>query len=115
VLSAAVVDRSYWVFVAWLDMVTYLHHHGPEDAAMKMPWYRGEEWSYLRGGLTTLDRDYGIFNKIHHNIETHVVHHLFPQIPHYHLVEATKAAKEVMGPYYRCGGVSGVSLCLMCA
>jgi omega-3 fatty acid desaturase (delta-15 desaturase) len=67
---------SYWVFVAWLDMVTYLHHHGPEDAAMKMPWYRGEEWSYLRGGLTTLDRDYGIFNKIHHNIETHVVHHL---------------------------------------
>jgi hypothetical protein len=40
-------------------------------------WYcRGEQWSYLRGGLTTLDRDYGIFNKIHHNIETHVVHHL---------------------------------------
>ena len=60
----------------WLDMVTYLHHHGPEDANMKMPWYRGEEWSYLRGGLTCLDRDYGIFNKIHHNIETHVVHHL---------------------------------------
>jgi hypothetical protein len=37
---------------------------------------RGEEWSYLRGGLTTLDRDYGIFNKIHHDIGTHVVHHL---------------------------------------
>jgi acyl-lipid omega-3 desaturase len=45
----------------------------------KMPWYRGEEWSYLRGGLTTIDRDYGIFNKIHHDIGTHVVHHLFPQ------------------------------------
>jgi omega-3 fatty acid desaturase (delta-15 desaturase) len=30
----------YWVFVMWLDTVTYLHHHGPEDAAMKMPWYR---------------------------------------------------------------------------
>jgi len=25
----------------------------------------------------------------------------FPQIPHYHLVEATEAAKKVMGPYYR--------------
>ena len=37
---------------------------------------RGEQWSYLRGGLTTLDRDYGIFNKIHHDIGTHVVHHL---------------------------------------
>jgi fatty acid desaturase len=39
-------------------------------------WCRGEQWSYLRGGLTTLDRDYGIFNKIHHDIGTHVVHHL---------------------------------------
>jgi hypothetical protein len=27
------------VFVAWLDMVTYLHHHGHED---KLPWYRGK-------------------------------------------------------------------------
>lgn len=25
----------------------------------------------------------------------------FSQMPHYHLVEATAAAKEVMGPYYR--------------
>jgi fatty acid desaturase len=64
------------VFVMWLDLVTYLHHHG------------GEEWSYLRGGLTTVDRDYGWINKIHHDIGTHVIHHLFPQIPHYHLVEA---------------------------
>ncbi len=39
-----------------------------------------QEWSYLRGGLTTIDRDYGIFNKIHHDIGTHVVHHLFPQV-----------------------------------
>lgn len=47
-----------------------------------------QEWSYLRGGLTTLDRDYGWVNNIHHDIGTHVIHHLFPQIPHYHLVEA---------------------------
>ena len=39
-----------------------------------------QEWSYLRGGLTTLDRDFGIFNKIHHDIGTHVIHHLFPQV-----------------------------------
>jgi len=91
----------YWIFVVWLDVVTYLHHHGSHDESEKMPWYRGEEWSYLRGGLTTIDRDYGIFNKIHHDIGTHVVHHLFPQIPHYNLEEATEAAKKVMGPYYR--------------
>ena len=74
-----------------------------------------------------------MFNNIHHDIGTHVIHHLFPQIPHYHLVEAvfsqsplqitlpsklylhhnesilimliltlqTKAAKHVLGKYYR--------------
>uniref|UniRef100_A0A453HS74 Fatty acid desaturase domain-containing protein n=1 Tax=Aegilops tauschii subsp. strangulata TaxID=200361 RepID=A0A453HS74_AEGTS len=87
----------YAVFVMWLDLVTYLHHHGHQD----LPWYRGEEWSYLRGGLTTVDRDYGWINNIHHDIGTHVIHHLFPQIPHYHLVEATKAARPVLGRYYR--------------
>ncbi|EEE51497.1 hypothetical protein OsJ_32652 [Oryza sativa Japonica Group] len=87
----------YLVFVMWLDLVTYLHHHGHND----LPWYRGEEWSYLRGGLTTVDRDYGWINNIHHDIGTHVIHHLFPQIPHYHLVEATKAARPVLGRYYR--------------
>ncbi|KAK1650986.1 hypothetical protein QYE76_068791 [Lolium multiflorum] len=88
----------YAIFVMWLDFVTYLHHHGHQD---KLPWYRGKEWSYLRGGLTTLDRDYGLINKIHHDIGTHVIHHLFPQIPHYHLVEATEAAKPVLGKYYK--------------
>ncbi|XVF46761.1 hypothetical protein PTKIN_Ptkin03bG0054400 [Pterospermum kingtungense] len=76
----------YLIFVVWLDLVTYLHHHGHDE--QRLPWYRGKEWSYLRGGLTTVDRDYGVFNKIHHDIGTHVIHHLFPQIPHYHLVEA---------------------------
>lgn len=88
----------YMLFVMWLDAVTYLHHHGHED---KLPWYRGKEWSYLRGGLTTLDRDFGWINNIHHDIGTHVIHHLFPQIPHYHLIEATEAAKPVLGRYYR--------------
>ncbi|KAK6120255.1 hypothetical protein DH2020_045946 [Rehmannia glutinosa] len=94
----------YWGFVMWLDLVTYLHHHGHED---KLPWYRGKEWNYLRGGLTTLDRDYGWINNIHHDIGTHVIHHLFPQIPHYHLVEATNAAKPVLGKYYRAPKKSG--------
>ncbi|KAK7305406.1 hypothetical protein VNO77_43312 [Canavalia gladiata] len=88
----------YLIFVMWLDLVTYLHHHG---YSQKLPWYRGKEWSYLRGGLTTVDRDYGLINNIHHDIGTHVIHHLFPQIPHYHLVEATEAAKGVLGKYYR--------------
>lgn len=27
------------IFVMWLDLVTYLHHHGHEE---KLPWYRGK-------------------------------------------------------------------------
>jgi omega-3 fatty acid desaturase (delta-15 desaturase) len=100
-MTAALYVVPYWINVVWLDLVTYLHHHGPSDEGERIPWYRGEEWSYLRGGLSTIDRDYGIFNKIHHDIGTHVIHHLFPQIPHYRLCEATAAAKSVMGPYYR--------------
>lgn len=28
------------IFVMWLDMVTYLHHHGYDEH--KLPWYRGK-------------------------------------------------------------------------
>ena len=86
----------YLVNVMWLDAVTYLHHTDES-----VPWYRGEEWSYMRGGISTTDRDYGLFSNIHHSIGIHLVHHLFPQIPHYHLVEATEAVKPVLGEYYR--------------
>ena len=37
----------YWINVVWLDIVTYLHHHGPEDETEKVPWYRGEVCSPL--------------------------------------------------------------------
>jgi hypothetical protein len=63
--------------------------------------FQYQEWNYMRGGLSTIDRDYGWFNNIHHDIGTHVVHHLFPQIPHYNLIEATEAIKPVLGEYYR--------------
>lgn len=32
----------YWINVVWLDTVTYLHHHGPQEEDVKVPWYRGE-------------------------------------------------------------------------
>mmetsp|Transcript_23260 Transcript_23260/g.40019 ORF Transcript_23260/g.40019 Transcript_23260/m.40019 type:complete len:403 (+) Transcript_23260:86-1294(+) len=92
---------NYWapwiVFGAWLSLVTYLHH--TDDS---VPWYINEEWDKLKGGLCTIDRDYGDFiNHIHHDIGTHVVHHLFYSIPHYNLKAATEAIKPVIGKYYR--------------
>jgi omega-3 fatty acid desaturase (delta-15 desaturase) len=86
----------YLVFVMWLDLVTFLHHTDVE-----VPWYRGEDWYFLKGALSTIDQDYGIFNPIHHNIGTHVAHHIFLSIPHYHLLEATEAIKPVLGEHYR--------------
>lgn len=86
----------YVVFVIWLDLVTFLHHTDPD-----IPWYRGEDWYFLKGALSTVDHDYGFVNNIHHNIGTHVVHHIFLSIPHYHLLEANEAIKPILGPYYR--------------
>jgi omega-3 fatty acid desaturase (delta-15 desaturase) len=77
-----------YVFASWLVLVTFLHHNGDG-----MTWYAGKQWDYVRGNLSSVDRDYGIFNSIIHNIGTHQIHHLFPIIPHYHLLEATQAFK----------------------
>ena len=38
----------YWVGVVWLDIVTYLHHHGSEDPQEQIPWYRGQVNPYSR-------------------------------------------------------------------
>ena len=86
----------YLVFVVWLDLVTYLHHTEAD-----IPWYRNDSWYFLKGAISTIDRDYGIFNNIHHNIGTHVAHHLFLNMPHYHLKAATAAIKPVMGEHFR--------------
>lgn len=86
----------YVVFVVWLDLVTFLHHTDPE-----IPWYRGKDWYFLKGALSTIDHDYGFINNIHHNIGTHVAHHIFLNMPHYHLKTATEAIKPILGDYYR--------------
>lgn len=44
--------------------------------------------------MSTVDRRYGFIEPIHHNIGTHTIHHLFPQIPHYNLLVANKAFQE---------------------
>jgi acyl-lipid omega-3 desaturase len=86
----------YLVFVVWLDLVTFLHHTEAD-----IPWYRNDSWYFLKGAISTIDRDYGLFNNIHHNIGTHVAHHIFLNMPHYYLKDATAAIKPVMGEYFR--------------
>ncbi|NJL61156.1 MAG: fatty acid desaturase [Methylacidiphilales bacterium] len=85
----------YLVFVVWLDLVTFLHHTVPN-----IPWYRKDEWTFLKGAISTIDHDYGFINHIHHDIGTHVAHHIFLNMPHYNLKKATAAIKPVMGEYF---------------
>jgi len=74
----------------WLVLITYLQH-----TDLKIPHYRNDEWNFVRGALCTVDRDYGIMNHILHHIgDTHVAHHLFSTMPHYHAQEATLALKK---------------------
>lgn len=85
------------IFSCWLSVVTYLHHTH-KDASV----YDDGEWTYYKGAVMTVDRDFGsMINHLHHNIETHVIHHLFfTSIPHYHLKDATDAIKGDLGSDY---------------
>nr|WQH19962.1 delta12 fatty acid desaturase [Bemisia tabaci] len=80
----------------WLVVVAYLNHTHPA-----FPRYASQEWDWFRGALSTVDRDYWVFNHLpHHITDTHVMHHLLPTIPHYHAVEASEAIKPILGAYY---------------
>jgi omega-6 fatty acid desaturase / acyl-lipid omega-6 desaturase (Delta-12 desaturase) len=87
----------YLVVNFWLVLITFLQH-----TDIYMPHYRGKEWNYVRGALTTVDRDFGwlLNNLFHHITDTHVVHHLFSDLPFYNAEKATVAIKPLLGAYY---------------
>ncbi|EKG16606.1 Fatty acid desaturase type 1 [Macrophomina phaseolina MS6] len=81
----------------WIVAITYLHHTHP-----KLPKYQPEAWTFMKGALATVDREFGWVGKhmLHNVIEYHVVHHLFSRIPQYHAEEATKAIMPLLGEAY---------------
>ncbi|XP_049398315.1 delta(12)-fatty-acid desaturase FAD2-like [Solanum stenotomum] len=88
------------IMSSFIVLITFLHH-----THSSLPHYDSFEWDWLRGALATVDRDFGVLNKVFHNItDTHVLHHLFSTIPHYHAMEATKAIKPLLGEYYQFDG-----------
>ncbi|GJP48600.1 hypothetical protein CLOM_g7895 [Closterium sp. NIES-68] len=81
----------------FLVLITLLQHTHPA-----LPHFDSSEWEWLRGALATVDRDYGYLNIVHHHIaDTHVAHHIFSTMPHYHAEEATKAIKPILKDYYQ--------------
>ncbi|VAI60152.1 unnamed protein product [Triticum turgidum subsp. durum] len=88
--------------LAWYTPYIYNNPVGRLHTHPALPHYDSTEWDWLRGALATMDRDYGILNRVFHNItDTHVAHHLFSTMPHYHAMEATKAIKPILGEYYQ--------------
>jgi fatty acid desaturase len=69
-----------WLLVNhWIVAITFLHHTDP-----KIPHYRANEWSYVRGAIATMDRDFlGNTGKffLHGISHYHIVHHFFPKMP----------------------------------
>ncbi|KAI9270175.1 delta-12 fatty acid desaturase [Helicostylum pulchrum] len=82
----------------WLVVITYLQH---TDA--KVPHYRENVWNFQRGAALTVDRSFGfLINHFHHHIaDTHVAHHFFSTMPHYHAEEATIHIKKALGKHYQ--------------
>ncbi len=85
------------VINCWLVIYTWLHHTDTD-----VPHLADSEFSFLRGAFLSVDRPYGkLFNFLHHRIgSTHVIHHIAPQIPHYHAKEATIALKKAFPKAY---------------
>ncbi|XP_017251581.1 delta(12)-fatty-acid desaturase FAD2-like [Daucus carota subsp. sativus] len=95
--AAFIYGGPYLFTNAMLIIVAVLQHTNP-----LVPYYDHSEWEWLKGSMATIDRDFGILNTVfHQQPNTHVAHHLFPKMPHYHAVEATKAFKPVLGDYYQ--------------
>ncbi len=81
----------------WLVIYTWLHHTDTD-----VPHLSNSDFSFVRGAFLSIDRPYGsILDFLHHHIgSSHVIHHLFPKIPHYHAREATIAIKKSFPKIY---------------
>ncbi|KAJ7596808.1 delta-12 fatty acid desaturase [Mycena floridula] len=82
----------------WLVAFTYLQHSDPS-----IPHYRGKEWTFLRGALSTVDRPFfgWIGRFFFHNIcHDHIAHHMFSYIPFYNQPQVTEILKEILKDDY---------------
>jgi len=84
----------------WLVFITYMQH-----TDVRVPRYDHKEWTFVRGALGAVDRDFGwLLNAwLHHINDSHVVHHIFSQMPFYHAIRATNEhIAPLLGPAYLC-------------
>jgi len=82
----------------YLAMITLMQHTHPD-----VPHFEDEQWTWLRGALSTVDRSMGPIGDYltHHIVDSHVVHHTFSDMPYYGAKAATPYVKEYLGKYYK--------------
>lgn len=83
-------------FHFWLSAFTLVHHTSPH-----IPFKSKENWDAVQAQLGgTVHCDYPKWvEKLCHDINVHVPHHLSPRIPHYRLRMAYDGIKEKYGKY----------------
>jgi len=82
----------------YLAAITYMQHTHPD-----VPHFEDEQWTWLRGAISTIDRSLGSFAdyKTHYIVSSHVAHHIFSEMPYYGAEKATPYIKEHLGKYYK--------------
>ena len=96
------IARSYWFPQIganfYLAAITFMQHTHPD-----VPHFEDEQWTWLRGALSTIDRSMGPFAdyKTHYIVSSHVAHHIFSDMPYYGALEATPYIKAHLGKYYK--------------
>ncbi|KAF7336670.1 Acyl-lipid omega-3 desaturase (Cytochrome b5), endoplasmic reticulum [Mycena venus] len=88
-----------WVWANhWMVAVTFLQHSDPT-----IPVYRRQEWNFVRGALSTVDRPVlgwagrFFFKNASHD---HIAHHLFSSIPFYNQPQVTERIKPLLKNHY---------------
>eukprot|EP00003_Mantamonas_plastica_P007582 TRINITY_DN1642_c0_g1_i3.p3 TRINITY_DN1642_c0_g1~~TRINITY_DN1642_c0_g1_i3.p3 ORF type:complete len:125 (-),score=31.20 TRINITY_DN1642_c0_g1_i3:132-506(-) len=81
-----------------LVSITFLQHTEPNVAH-----FDDEEWTPIRGALCTIDRSMGEWydRKLHHIVDSHVVHHIYSFMPFYGAKKATPHVAKFLGKYYQ--------------
>ena len=87
-----------WVCNSYLVSITFLQH-----THVDVPHFDSEEFTWLRGALSTVDRSMGSWfdAKLHHIVDSHVAHHMFSKMPFYGAKKATPCVKKYLGVYYK--------------
>ena len=57
-----------FIFASYCVVITFLHH-----TEISLPWYADENWNFVKGQLSSVDRHYGPVHNMLHNIGTHQV------------------------------------------